>query len=292
MPKSQNVPATGGSRRGYHYYDEYNECPRKFYFHRVVGLEEIRSKEALVKGEAFHRATESFVFNGLQAFVEEEVKAVFDESNLEEEEKSTGMAEVMAAYRLWQPYGEKDLLENDIISVEGSYERFLPDGQLFTCRIDCLMKDRLTGRLKIVDRKTSSRYNAAGIAKNTELDDQLPLYVWLVEQEFGEKPTCMVDAAKLGKYPEVAREEFYFDQDVIDDALESLLKTRESLRDDLRLLAERPKWHQRAFARHTLKCRLWGCSYVNICRSRIELDDIVPSGEFERIPPDFDTISN
>lgn len=276
---------SGASRRGIHYYDDFRECPRKFYYKRVLGLEPDEKKPALVKGLAMHAAQETFLREGEHA-VQWAIDEVFKEGAgafYEDSEREEARAAIGEAYASWRlKYGDLDAKNLEVVSIEGTYSREILPGKMLTGRIDRLMRDTLTGGLIIFDTKTSSAAGPAKIALNTELDDQLPLYSWLVQEAHGEHPTCVVDAVGFYKKAQWERSEIYYDQSAIDDAVICMQSTIIDLEDRL---AHKDDWRF-AFPRHTLKCRLWGCPYADFCRTGCNRGDPMPG--FEWVDPNYD----
>lgn len=233
-----------------------------------------------------HAAQEAFFLEGEHA-VQWTIDDTFDRNVgafFEKSEELEAREMIARAFSNWRKkFGTLDALNLEVVCVEGAFSREILPGRFLTGRIDRLMRDLISGSLVIFDTKTSSAAGPEKIALNTELSDQLPLYTWLVEGAYGEKPTCVVDAVGFYKDPRIAREELYFDDNAVHDAVISMQSTISDLEDRL---AHKDDWRF-AFPRHTLKCRLWGCPYSDLCRTGCSRGDPLPG--FTWTDPDNDS---
>jgi len=177
------------SDSGFHFIQDYQRCPRYWYNKYVRGLEEIRKSPALIFGESGHEALEHYY------------RLVQNKVPFHERVEPTKQTFLNALKERKDQYEYHDRFEDDInraeaiidayalqhsmeylspIAIEESLEMELPNGQVFTGRIDLVVKSQ-EGAIYIMDHKFTG-WSLSSFAKTTENSDQATAYLMLWNQ--------------------------------------------------------------------------------------------------------------
>lgn len=292
---------SAASAAGFHFYQLYQCCPRKFYLKYVVGLDTKWTAPALIYGAAFHEAKAEFyrtgsLEDGLKAGTEYIEANVSGYESHEQFEKD--LYRLPIVYRKWVvKFGMSDLLKYDVVSVEREMRVTLPNGFVYTGRPDTILRDKVSKKLFIMETKTS------GFSKDLTLDtvfygDQVTSYLALVQMgkcsDGGEIGISADEAANAAVICDVAywNKNAKYEDNI--DCLrgEPITRSKEEIEDFLagieQLFSEVSQKVEAAkkgnpfplFQRNTYYCLSYGkpCEFVDICRLRVMPSDKAPLG--------------
>ena len=188
MAQSNIVERQRESPAGYHFYWSYLNNPREWYLKYVIGLKPTYTAPALIQGGAMHHAWDVYHRAGMDAGTlipafTQEVEARRGEVESEEAfEKVMRVGSVMLDHWLFETapqYAERF----EVLESEQPYEFHIGPSHsfLFTVRPDVIVRDKRTGRVHVVDRKTSSWGLQAPI-KQAQCEDQITSYIWAMRK--------------------------------------------------------------------------------------------------------------
>jgi len=181
------VPA---SPRGYHTLTEYRDCPRKFFLHRMCGLEPQKDRSSLITGRLIHEFQEG-VFNLMKNKLgvdEEALLTELDEvlnSNREafyaEEDFVKARREVLSGCSQWfKTFYTQDALNLVPLHAEWLLKTKIEEDYDLTGRLDRVYWSREDNEFVIMDTKTT-RWGAYTVEKAFALDDQATVYERLLK---------------------------------------------------------------------------------------------------------------
>lgn len=171
----------GPSHSGYHYYNLYQCCPRKFYINYWCRLTPKYKPYHLIYGAAFHEAKATFYktgsikrsLNKLRATVKRGSEQLDPQTNIKELNDRYGLM-----FESWaNEYGQFDLEAYTMVAVEKELRVIIDDelGFYVTLRPDALLQHKRTNRLYIMETKTTG-WSGPGIMELVEVGEQARLY--------------------------------------------------------------------------------------------------------------------
>lgn len=171
-----------GTKAGYHYYQEYRDCPRKFFLHGVLHLDTASTGPALITGAAFHDGKEKFYQTGdKKAAVELCTKEIQDRRGefAYIEDYESGLARFPLMLDDWiEKKGFEDLDLYNVLSTEHLVEVPLPGtNHRITMRFDAVLQYKSSGNVVIMETKTTQS-SATKQVKMVQLGDQATTYYW------------------------------------------------------------------------------------------------------------------
>lgn len=262
---------------GYHYYSEYQQCPRRWYLHHELSLNPLAQKPALTLGLIWHEALElllqtsdlpaatAHAVDAYTGFRSEIPKDVFDE-------KLALIPKRLAQW--WENYQtERAALPGpiSIIATEMPLSLELFDGTRLTGRIDGILQTG-DGLAYLLEHKTTS-YRMANVINSLELEDQVTAYLLLFTQCFPDTPVAGALVDVTGFYLTAPEPEFTIiartDTELFDYSC-SLRSLSKSIGESKRYFSqdENPFY---SFPRNGSWCSMFGCPYTPICREHLEL---------------------
>lgn len=273
----------GASSAGYHFYDSYSQCPRYFYIRQLLGIQTFKISRYLTFGKILHDCMELFyktyppvnVYAYATYALEQSADKYTDPFAYKDDQKR-----LIPMLKTW--YKERyptDLMEYDVVEIEKTHLLKLPMGYKMTGRLDRLFKHKETGKLVIVDTKsTSSNVNTPWIAGTQS--DQFWIYAAMIIQDYDLDyiPEIYIDSI-MGKINK---------SDVVCDTarLGPILPQPYELKQVLRMYAglinevswkveqftrvHKPVDDEYLWPRRTTRCASFkGCEYLEICRKNL-----------------------
>lgn len=160
---------------------EFMDCPRKYFFHYVLGWQPDKPNNHLEFGTAWHAALEHLALKG---YTELELKEAFKlfllsyrehfppESDGDMAPKDPGNA----ATALWQYANIYNKNNYEVLYTEISFKVPIDDeGTELTGRIDRIYRDKETGKVYAMDHKTSKKVDKLW-EEQWDLDQQMGTY--------------------------------------------------------------------------------------------------------------------
>jgi hypothetical protein len=170
------------SRTGHHFIQTYNCNKYEFYLKYVLGLEPLHTHKALVFGGVWHDACEYFdltddydgmlgVFKTLLEHRSKEYETPTDYIN----DLARGPKMLYEWVRTWRDH---DRNTYDYVAVEPNLSAETRNGYTVTGRLDRVMRNKTTGKIEILERKTTGR-GATYMFQSVDVQDQATGYLWL-----------------------------------------------------------------------------------------------------------------
>lgn len=255
----------GASSFGYHFFDEFRSCPRKWYFNYI--LHEPRpDKAALLLGSAWHKGLEQLLLGKSVPEAVSEAQQIFAGPQISEKN-----------FEIWlEKIGPFLPAEGSPIAVEKEIEFSLQQLDFsVTARIDGIWGN--SSEKIILEHKTTSS-NVTYTLDNLENSDQLTMYLLGAQRIYGPISYALADVTVFDKNkPETpvtitvaeltrtAEEIELFEAGLAGTIIEmeSRLKSlRGGVPPDV------------LFPRYPSTCEKFGCPYSNICRNRLRVENV------------------
>ena len=264
-----------GTIAGYHYALAWLTCQRKFFFEHVEGLGLATESRFLLRGRALHCAHEVYF---LSEFDQSRLVPVFCENlHFEDyEDKQQWAADKEWGEKLlalWaKTWHEENQKRYTVLAVELELSTVLPNGKLFTGRIDRLLHDKFLSCTIIQDTKTTS-FSVGRAFQSCDDGDQATSNMLLADAH---KPdlkvrTFMPDILyNRNSVYDCARPGVIYRSDAdIEDCAIALARTFDEI--DAAVAAYDPaRPLSFSFKRSPEACGLYsGCPFRTVCRSHV-----------------------
>jgi len=199
----------------------------------------------------------------------------------EDEDFDEAIDKMAKGFQRWRnEFGKHDLETYDTVGVELELKAMLPIGIEVTGRIDRLFREKATGALVFHDTKTTS-WGAEAAHKKVELDDQVTMYTWLLQQHYDDQPIEMIPdimymrpkVPTCHRFGAIRRSR----QDV-EALVWGLCHDYDELRRNLECYESNCAPPEYLFPRHATVCSEFGCEFEAICRARLDEETPPPLG--------------
>ena len=193
-------------------------CARKFYYANTESITGEKESEALTAGSACHEYLEAMwagksraeCMDAFIAYIRKPESADLDiEINPETSGKRGGqkysvewLLFILGLYHKRFPLEDEEFevvkKANGEPYLETGFALDLGGGKIFTGKIDAIVRMKKSGRLWIVDHKTTLRILNDFYFKSYSLHGQIAGYLWAVRELFGEEPEgCIINALRI-----------------------------------------------------------------------------------------------
>jgi hypothetical protein len=303
MSDQQEVKRRTGSPAGFHFYNLYQNCPRKFMIQKLYRLEPQFLSNALSFGTAFHEAKATFYLTKslMEAIKVGEAELHASHQYYEHEEVfKRDLLRLPILMEVWvEQRGQDDLKYFDVVAAEYPLEIPIKNTPNFraTMRIDGILQSKEDDMVYLMETKTSSFSEKQTIA-DVRMGDQATMYLWGVKRAHPDWRIGGVipDVAYWHKSQWKHDKELKYDKikcimgDVIHRSDTQLDEFEHGLAGIFTEISQKVKaWHMKAapetmlFPRNTQWCNSYmrPCEYADICRHRISMDK-VPFGFVRR----------
>ena len=276
----------GASPRGYHYLNEFQQCPRRWYIHHILRLVPVKEKSSLIFGKVWHYFIEQYLqtddLTASSVAAMKELQVYWNQGAYSDEDdykkhlewlKSGIPAWVNSYHEMETAFGMGARLS--ILSVEDTGQFSLADGTIFTGRTDGI-GTFTDGRNLVLEHKHTG-YSADKTLQSLDLEDQLSGYLLIAKAahpELDHIDGVLVDITLFkGAIPKTAWSIITRSHDELVDFQLSLIGLSTDLRDRTAAVLEggNPFLY---FPRNGAWCGMFGCPYELICRSRLEQKDL------------------
>lgn len=199
-PKKKTVKTYGASTSGFHFYNLYQNCRRKFYIRHVLKIVSKFTFPPFIFGSAFHHGQEVFYNTHSAAKALRACKNELIDRRLEFKENDMYKLNLDRCPKLIERWiterGKIDIERYKLIAVEDNIKLPL-DWITFTTksgrkmhpyingRIDRIMQDRLTKETHVVDTKTST-FSIRETLNNFYFSEQAVQYLALSRYKYPE----------------------------------------------------------------------------------------------------------
>lgn len=269
------------SPAGFHYYQSYLDCPRKWYFNYAVKWRPLKKGKALLFGSAIHEAFDTFWKTDSADLMKAAGLGELEHNQEQYRERSDYLLDTTRMPKMldtWLGTWEKvDKLQYELIESETSYTIDFADGLVLTVRPDRIMRDRQTGTYSVWDVKTTS-YSVPKAYEAAEQNDQMTAYIWAVKKVHPEWQVLQAEIDVLynrNSVFEAARPatiyRTQFDLDVFEMNMQGVI---EEVTGKVEALKDTP--YPMLFPRHGAFCGAFGCEFASICRSDVRPGQPIP----------------
>ncbi len=267
------MPNVGASPRGYHYLNEYQNCPRRFYLHHIQRLEPLSDKESLILGRTWHALLALQLGPGETGEFELVQGDYFKETSLGLEAAREQWERITTMLPRWRNKVAETLgfvhfedLLPLIDAVEKDITLQLPSGRAFTARLDCQFH-LPDGRHFVMEHKSTTWYPQK-VIEGVDLEDQVTGYF---AADYRDTPSSgvLVDVTGLGERGGVETAIIYRSRKEVADFFLEVDGLFAELEEKEKLLSEGVN-PRSLYPRNGAWCAMFGCPYVDICRVDVE----------------------
>lgn len=252
----------------------WRQCPRKYFFKHALNLRSEEPAIALEFGVTVHNLLEAY-------FKDEEPKPFVEYATegylelLNNEFVKVGGKTLENTEKTFHKYIDhwKDLENYDVLEVEDTLTSPLPGDNIknFICKIDVILKHKETGKIVVMDHKTSSASWLGQWPYQWTFDHQMYNYLKSVKEKY--KTTnlsVIVDGIFFpsGKKSFFHRVEIPFTFNIEDEATHNQLDTLHQIELNTDLMREqRSKRTLTAFPKNSKSCTAFGrkCEFYTMC---------------------------
>ena len=195
-------------------------CPRKFYYSNTEKLTEEKEGEALTAGSACHEYLQAMWAGKSQddcmdAFVDYIKRPTSADIDIRIDEETSGKRGGQKYSVEWllfilELYYKRFPIYNEEFEVvtnaqgkpylETGFAIDVGQNKVFTGKIDAIVRMKKTGRLWIVDHKTTQKILNDFYFKTYTLHNQITGYLWAVRELLGEEPEgCIINALRIAQ---------------------------------------------------------------------------------------------
>lgn len=294
LSKKLTVERKRESSLGFHFFNLYQCCPRKFYIKYHLRIVPKGTSLPLVLGSCFHEGKAAFYLRRTEKAALEASSQMLELSKdelLSEEAKEEISFRLPLMLRSWiSSFGRSDLKQYSILRVESQLSvPILDTGLEMTIRADAVLQDRLSKAIFIFETKTSG-FSHRLTSEAVFYGDQATSYIWGVRKVLGlDVFGCVPDICYWNRNSRNVSNLQNLRGDVVvrtPYALESFEKGIAQILSEINqkssaLSEGYDPWT--LFPRNSFYCLSYGhpCEYSGICYERLEGLKRLPS-EFKR----------
>jgi len=294
---SDKVERTSGSSAcGHSFVSAYQDCPRRWYLKFELGIATKYTPKQLTYGLAWHKAIETFHggdtgFNSLKVGLEIIEQANQNDQYEYQEDYIADSQRFAPMFSSWvQQIGNQVREKYSVLSLEETISVELPNGFVFTGRLDELLQNRESGAVYIAEHK-STAFSLTEMERSVFVGDQVPGYMALVRAsrpDLAERLSgCLLDVTyQRGSKVEARLSTLYYDeQDTarlllnINGILAELSQKIEAVRNGVT--------DALLFPRNGAACSRFRCPYESICRGFVDADTAIPANLVRTTPQGF-----
>ena len=281
----------GGSGRGYHFLSEWRTCPRKWFLHNVAGLESTDKRPATVMGTIIHYLQERLYigdYADLEYAYSDEIIAICSEHRsawFEDDDYNEAVSKIIGGFMTWRKqFGYADTQNWDLIGAEMLFEHALPNGRVVSGLVDQLFRDNTDGHFILKDTKTTS-WGPETAHKKVEQNDQVTMYTWLIQKQYGFVPVEMIPDIMYMKPRVPTCHRFgsiHRSPSDIETFIWGLCHDTDQMVRDLGMYWDGCAPPEYLFPRNATVCSEFGCEYESICRAKFDETTPPPATGFEK----------
>ena len=272
-----------GTALGHHFIQTYTDCPRKWSFENVFRIEPEFKEAHFIFGGAIHAGRERYykgsrdpkdLLAGFKEAIEAD-KPEYQDASKFDLDLNRGLNMLIQWLKI---HHEADLTRYEIREVEVEHEVPIGvNGLYMTIRPDLVMHDTTIGETYIFDAKTTS-WSPTKPPYEVDLQDQATDYIngmrklypkWRVQGLIVDTLYNKGSVYQCPRSSPIYRTEYDLQQREIEveaKIIEITQKMEASTTGEYPIRA--------LFPRNGSVCARWGCPFVSICRSNVEVGDI------------------
>jgi hypothetical protein len=262
----------GASPLGFHYLNEYLRCPRKWYIHHILGLEDAKPKPALLFGKVWHQSIEMLLSGKSlsEAFSTANGLMWQDRPLYPSEDEFKKRLDWLKGLEMWEEATQRELKDWTIENVEDEFDVELAEGFHYTGRSDGWATSP-DGKVYLLEHKTTT-YGVDRMLTVVDYEDQVTGYILGMKLREPERPIdgVLLDVAAFKTH------DIDISYNVVTRCQEDLVNYHLSLvglfkeLDRKRQLLTQGGNPFELFPRNGSWCGMFGCPYATICRRRLE----------------------
>lgn len=291
----KNQPEHRESFLGGHFIETYQKCPWLFFLKYVLGFQSNGSKRYFIRGQALHSGIEYYLthfFSQEEISISQYIPLVYLELYKDSyKEDETFYADRELVFRMMKDwlfeYIEMKPDSDNYKTVEVERQHIIPlsNGFPITVRIDRLVRSKQTGRLIVIDTKTTKN-NPNQTENSMKLGNQGLSYLWAVEKVYNEKPAGVIVDILVGKQLKYEMKTDCYRSKLITFKRYDFIQWEMNLIGLLSELTQKVRTYYEGqlppeflFPRNPANCSFMGCPYADICRQPHEPNQLPPGYE-------------
>jgi hypothetical protein len=282
-----------GSSAGFHYYNLYQNCPRKFYIKSVLRIKPKVESDMLLFGGAFHEGKATFYKTKSKSKALDKITG-----ELESFQGLYGKEETFEFHYLRAPvllevwidtYGKRDLKNFTFIDVEKELRVPLEllEGFYMTVRPDAIVQNKTRSKETYIFETKSTMFSLRVTEEAVRLGDQATSYTWAVRKMYPELNLIGV-IPDIAYWHKNAYEPKFAREDLVTRTKNDLREYEIGVSNLIREVSQKVEAYYKGydpvglFPRNTSWCLSFShpCEYAYICRNV----DLKPKG---RVPRGF-----
>jgi hypothetical protein len=186
MAKKKEGEPRRESHSGFHMFNLYQLCPRKWYTKYVLGIIPFFTSPPLILGAAFHEGKAIWYLKkkenaSLKTFTKEILSRKKEYELREDMDRDLERGSLMLASWI-QEQGYRDLDIYNVLAVEEMIEATLPNGFILTVRPDTCLETKSSSQVFIMESK-SSGWRVDVTEMGVRYGDQATSYIWATKQK-------------------------------------------------------------------------------------------------------------
>jgi len=278
------------SPMGGHFFGVYSECPWKFFLRYVLGFQPTESQRYFIRGQAIHSGIELCIDDGFDPATGLSTAVGYvdlhaDELGVDyEDDRKLVSAMMMEWTNEYATGGAKpDSARYTELGREVEGVLRLSNGYEISIRFDRVVRCRQTGRILIIDTKTTSRSISSPFRSLTQ-GVQAISYLLAGTQLYGEAPLGFIADVIVGKHLKAGPSVLVQRSPLITFSKYAGIQYELNMIGLLSEITQKVKTYQSGelpcemlFPRSTALCSMWNCPFENICRRRPD-PAVVPLG--------------
>jgi len=266
------------SHAGYHFYNLYRCCPRKFYIKYVLGITPFYTKPPLIFGSSFHEAKATWYLEQNEKAAINKFEDEMDSRETEYENQTKYLTDRERGRLListWiDHFGKNDLKYYNVIAVEEQLTVILPNGYILTVRPDAILQQKSTGLYYGMETKTSG-WSEIKAALAVKAGNQASAYLYASKKHYPFPLECIIPDVSYQRQSVIKHkrpEMVYRNTRQLQDYEFGLLATLTEISQKIRSLNKYPV--SMLFMRNTEWCTSYNspCEYLDICRTELTQD--------------------
>lgn len=277
------------SRKGYHFYSTYLDCPRKWFIKYGLRLLPETTKRALIFGSALHTGLETLYLADDLSVAKADITGYLTEHQLDYTSMEAFQEDLARGPKMLESYFRDVLPEEKehyrLIGLEVPFE--IPVGPeeidySITVRVDKLLENK-AGEIVIGDYKTTG-WGVPRAIQSFECSDQLTAYVFAVDKVYPQR--CIggfVDVlySRSSVFKSQRSEFIYRTKRELATFEQGFLSIMMEVTNKMRAFESGEYPDEFLFPRHGAFCGLFGCEYQDICRTKVKPGDVPPGYTYD-----------
>jgi len=282
---TNSKPLSGASSCGYHFVNSFQDCPRRWFLQYEQRIVPRYTGKALSFGLAWHKAIETFYSGADEPQALAGGLAVLNEAHENDryqypEDYDNDIRRFPTMFSVWvETVGLEVLSRYNVLALEDTISLELPNGFVFTGRLDETLESKETGAVLIAEHKSTS-FSLTEMERTVFVGDQLPGYSALLRYARpGLAPRfngCLLDVTyQKGSRCEARLSALYYDEAETSRFVLNITGLLSELSQKIEALHSGVS-DALLFPRNGTACSRFRCPYEPVCRKFVDSTTDLP----------------